>query len=616
MNSKKSSSEPYPKTPVTLQILWRAIAYLKPSKNTVTGIYLAVFLIQGVNIATPQFIRWLIDRGIYGGDLPFLSWAVLGLLGLTLLKGVFTYHQGKWSEEVSQQVAFDLRNDIQNKLNSLSFSFHDQSEAGQILSRSIQDVERIRFLTGRAILRLVEGAFLLIATTVVLFWMNANLAFLILLTLPLLLHRAYAFGREFRPLSIDIQNQLAVLTTRLEQNLRGVQVVKAFAQEDQEIERFLKENELWFEMSAKAARLQSFNVPLFNLIANLGTIFIIWYGGVLAIQGNLTLGELVAFTAYLAQILRPVQLIGRIIPILSIAASAGERIFEILDAFPDVDDKPGAIVLKDVRGEVKFEKVSFRYKFSKNVLKAITFDAQPGRVIALLGMTGSGKSTIINLIARFYDATNGQVLIDGHDIRDIQMRSLRQNIGIVLQDTVLFAASIRENIAFGRPNATDEEVIAAARDAQAHEFIMQTPDGYATRVGERGITLSGGQKQRVAIARALLTDPRILILDDATSSVDTQTEQLIQQALNRLMEGRTTFVIAHRLSTIRCADMILVLEKGQIAARGTHENLLETSPLYRDLYELQLKPQERSETENGKRDPVSRFTSHAPNPTN
>ena len=601
MISKKISSALSSKTPITFQILWRAIAYLKPSKYTVTGIYLAVFLIQGVNIATPQFIRWLIDRGIYGGDLLFLGLAVLGLLGLTLLKGVFTYHQGRWSEEVSQQVAFDLRNDIQNKLNSLSFSFHDQTEAGQILSRSIQDVERIRFLTGRAILRLVEGTILLLATAAILLWMNASLAFLIILTLPFLLHRAYTFGRVFRPLSIDIQNQLAVLTTRLEQNLRGAQVVKAFAQEDREIERYLKENELWFTMSAKAARLQSLNVPLFNLIANLGTVFIIWYGGILTIQGNLSLGELVAFTAYLAQILRPVQLIGRIIPIISIAASAGERIFEILDAFPDVDDKPGAIVLQNVRGEVKFENVSFRYKFSKNVLKDIAFNAQPGQVIALLGMTGSGKSTIINLIARFYDATNGRVLIDGQDIRDIQMRSLRQNIGIVLQDTVLFAATIRENIAFGRPNATEEEVIAAARDAQAHDFIMQTPDGYATRVGERGVTLSGGQKQRVAIARALLTDPRILILDDATSSVDTQTERLIQQALSRLMErvgtsgGRTAFVIAHRLSTIRRADMILVLDKGKIAARGTHETLLETSPLYQELYEAQLRPQEKTE---------------------
>jgi ATP-binding cassette, subfamily B, multidrug efflux pump len=587
-----TTSQENSKSPTSFQIIWRALGYLKASKKNVSGIYLTMFVIQGLIVVNPQFFRWMIDRGIYGGDLPFLSWAVLGLLGITVIKGIFTYYQGKWSEEVSQQVAYDLRNDIQNKLNSLSFSFHDQTEAGQILSRSIQDVERIRFLTGRAILRLVEGTILLLATAIILVWMNSKLALLILLTLPLLLHRAYTFGKVFRPLSIDIQNQLAVLTTRLEQNLRGAQVVKAFAQEDQEIERFLKENERWFIMSAEAARLQSVNVPLLNLIANLGTVFIIWYGGVLTIQGTLTLGELVAFTAYLAQILRPVQLIGRIIPIISIAASAGERIFEILDAFPDVDDKPKALVLENVHGELHFENVSFQYKFSKNVLRNITFDAQPGQVIALLGKTGSGKSTVINLIARFYDVTGGRILIDGKDLRDIQMRSLRQNIGIVLQDTVLFAASIRENIAFGRPNATDEEVIAAARDAQAHDFIVQAPDGYATRVGERGITLSGGQKQRVAIARALLTDPRILILDDATSSVDNQTEQLIQHALNRLMEGRTTFVIAHRLSTIRRADMILVLDKGEIAARGTHEDLLENSPLYQELYQSQLRPQE------------------------
>ncbi|GAB4579500.1 MAG: ABC transporter ATP-binding protein [Anaerolineales bacterium] len=585
--------------PSTFQILWRALGYLKPSYKIVLGIYLSMFLIQGLVILNPQVIRWMIDRGIYGGDQPFLTWAVFGLLGLTLIKGVLTFFQGKWTELVSQQVAYDLRNEIQNKLNSLSFSFHDQTEAGQILSRSIQDVERIRFLTGRAVLRLVEGAFLLLATAAILFWMNASLALMVILTLPLLLHRAITFGKVFRPLSIEIQNQLAILTTRLEQNLRGAQVVKAFAQEDREIERFVEQNELWFSMSAKAARLESLNIPFLNLIANLGTVFIIWYGGTLVIRGALTLGELVAFTTYLAQLIRPIQLIGRIIPILSIAASAGERIFEILDAFPDVDDKPGAIVMQNVRGEVRFENVSFRYKFSKNVLKEITFHAQPGQVIALLGMTGSGKSTIINLLARFYDVTAGRILIDGYDIRDIQLQSLRHHIGIVLQDTVLFATTIRENIAFGRPNATDEEVIAAARDAQAHDFILQTPNGYATRVGERGITLSGGQKQRVAIARALLTDPRILILDDATSSVDTQTERLIQQALSRLMEGRTTFVIAHRLSTIRRADQILVLEKGQIVARGTHTTLLASSPLYRELYELQLRPQEQREIEIG-----------------
>ncbi len=592
MQQNEHSLEQKQLTIPSFWILWRALRYLRNNRGKVTGIYLTMALIQGIAVAVPQLIRWLIDRGIYGGDLNLLNVSVASLLGLTLIKGMLTYFQGRWSEEVSQQVAFDLRNEIQNKLNLLSFSFHDQTEAGQILSRSMQDVERLRFLSGRAVLRIVEGVVLLLVSVGVLFFMNTNLAWLVVLTLPLLAHRALAFGKVLRPLSIKIQDQLGVLTTRIEQNLRGAQVVKAFAQEDRETESFLVENERWFELSALAAREQAVNAPLLAFIANLGTVFIIWYGGVLVMQGNLTLGELVAFTTYLAQLVRPINLMGRIIPILAIATSSGERIFEILDAIPDVDDRSEAQKVQNLRGEVTFENVSFKYAFSRNVLSKINFTASPGEIIALLGMTGSGKSTLINLIARFYDATGGRVLIDGTDVRELQLRSLRKNIGIVLQDTVLFAASIRENIAFGNPDATEDEIVQAAKDAQAHDFILETVGGYATRVGERGTTLSGGQKQRIAIARALLTNPRILILDDATSSVDSQTERRIQLALDRLMEGRTTFVIAHRLSTIRRADRILVLDKGRIAAQGTHAELLEVSRLYRELYDLQLRPQE------------------------
>jgi ATP-binding cassette subfamily B protein len=582
-------------SPTSLRILLRALGYLRPSRGKVVGIYASMLFIQGIAVLVPLLISRLIDRGIFSGDLDFLNLSVAALLGLTLVKGVMTFYQGKWSEEVSQQVAFDLRNQIQNKLNALSFSFHDRTEAGQILSRSIQDVERIRFLTGRAILRMVEGAFLLVITVAVLFAINASLALLVTLTLPLLFHRAYAFGRILRPLSIRIQDQLGVLTAQLEQNLRGAQVVKAFAQEERETERFIEQNEAWFDLSALAARVQSINAPLLSLIANIGTVFIIWYGGRLVTLGDLSLGELVAFTTYLAQLVRPIHLVGRIIPILSIATSSGERIFEILDAFPDVDDAPDARELADLRGEVRFEDVSFKYRFSRNILENIDIHARPGEIVALLGMTGSGKSTVTNLIARFYDVTSGRIRIDGHDIRSLRLHSLRHQIGIVLQETVLFAASVRQNIAFGSPDATEEQIVRAAQDAQAHDFILALEDGYDTRVGERGATLSGGQKQRIAIARALLTDPRILILDDATSSVDSETERLIQQALDRLMEGRTTFVIAHRLSTIRRADQILVLEGGRIAARGTHAELLGTSRLYRELYEIQLRPQEKEE---------------------
>jgi ATP-binding cassette subfamily B protein len=441
-------------------------------------------------------------------------------------------------------------------------------------------------------LRIVDGVVLLIGTTIVLFWMNPQLALLAVGAMPFLAHRALYFGSRFRPLSTQIQDQLGVLTTRLEQNLRGTRVVKSFAQEEAEIERFDRDNQHWFDLSAYAARLQAWNMPMMDLIANIGAVFIIWYGGMLVIRGQLTLGELVAFSTYLAQLAMPIRRVGMIIPAIAMAGSAAERIFKILDATPDVKDRPGAKPLPPVAGHVRFEHVSFAYADGHTVLKDITFEALPGQVIALLGATGSGKSTIMNLLPRFYEPTQGRITLDGYDTKEITLNSLRSQIGIVLQETTLFAATIKENIAFGKPDAAGAEVIAAAKAAQAHNFIMQLPKGYDTYVGERGVTLSGGQKQRVAIARALLTDPRLLILDDATSSVDTETEALIQKALVQLMQGRTSFVIAHRLSTVRRADLILVLEKGQIAARGTHETLLQTSAIYCEVYQRQLRPEE------------------------
>jgi ATP-binding cassette subfamily B protein len=591
-DSNKSPST----SPGSAKLLWRCFLYLKPYARLTAGVYLAMLVINGINLVMPQLIRWIIDEGIYGGRAVFLIYGVLGLLGLALLKAILIYIQGGWTEVASQNVAYDLRNEIMQQLTALSFSFHDRMETGQILSRAIQDVERIRFLTGRAVLRIVEGLMLMIGTAVVLIWMNPILGGLVMLILPLLVHRAYVFGSHFRPLSLDIQQQLGVLTTRIEQNLRGAQVVKGFAQEAAEIERFQEDNERWFDLSRQAIRLQAVNVPLLSLIANFGTVVIILYGGVLVTRGEFTLGELVAFITYLAMLVRPLNLVGRIIPIFAIAASAAERIFEILDMKPEVYDSLDALDLPRIQGQVRFSEVCFGYDHDRAVLEDISFEVQPGQVVALLGTTGSGKSTIANLVARFYDPAAGVVLIDGHDSRSIRLQSLRAQTGFVLQDTILFAASIRENIAFGKPDADEGEIIAAAEDAQAHSFIAKLPDGYDTQVGERGTTLSGGQKQRIAIARALLTDPRILILDDATSSVDSHTEILIQKAITRLMHGRTTFVIAHRLSTVRKADLILVLEKGRIVTRGTHQSLLEESEKYAEIYHLQLRPQEEDTT--------------------
>ncbi len=571
------------------RVLWRGLGYLRPYWRITLGAYATLVFINALALLIPQFIRWIVDQGIGGHDATLVGASVLGLLALTLVKSVLTFFQGKWTETASQSVAYDLRSTIHRKLAGLSFSYHDRTETGQLLSRAVQDVERLRFLTGRAFLRLIDGVVLAVGTAAMLAWMNPRLALLALSTMPILAWRAFELGRRLRPVSLAMQQQLALVTTRLEQNLRGARVVKAFAQEDAEVVRFDAENDVWFDLSARAARLQAFNTPMIDLVANLGTVFIIWYGGHLVIDHQLTLGQLVAFSAYLAQLVQPVRRLGQIIPNLALAAAAGERVFEILDEKSEVRDVSDACVLPPLHGEVRFEKVSFAYFHRVRVLDSVSFEAQPGQIIALLGTTGSGKSTIINLIPRFYDATSGRILVDGHDIRHVTLNSLRDQIGIVLQETTLFATTIRENISFGRPGATEAEIVAAAEAAQAAAFISRMPDGYDTVVGERGVTLSGGQKQRVAIARALLKDPRILILDDATSSVDTETEQLIQVALERLMQGRTSFVIAQRLSTLRKADQILVLEKGRIAARGTHAELLRASGLYAEIYNRQLK---------------------------
>ncbi|MCC6191410.1 MAG: ABC transporter ATP-binding protein [Anaerolineales bacterium] len=576
-----------------LRVLRRCYGYLMPYRQVVGGAYLAMLFIMGLNVAIPQIIRRIVDDGLARGDAAFVERAVLGLLGLGLARALLTFFQQRWLEVASQNVAYDLRNALQTKLTDLSFSYHDRTEAGQLLSRAIQDVERIRFLTGRATWRLVDGMVLLAGTAVLMVVMSPSLALLALLVVPFLLHRGLAYARRARPLSAVIQDALGRVTTRLEQNLRGTRVVKAFAQAPAEIQRFDEANAIWFELSAQSSRLDAVNGPLMDLIVSAGSVLILGYGGFQVIHHHLTLGALVAFTTYLSQLAGPVRTMGRVIPAIAMASAAGERIFAVLDQMPEVRDAPGARELLPARGHVRFEDVSLAYDGRRPAVNGITFEGRPGQIVALLGATGAGKSTITYLISRFYDPTSGRVTIDGHDLRQVTRASLRGQIGVVLQETVLFAASIRENIAFGRPSAAEAEITAAAQAAQAHDFIMALPEGYDTRVGEKGVTLSGGQKQRLAIARALLIDPRVLILDDATASVDSQTERLIQSALDELMRGRTTFIIAHRLSTLRRADQILVLEHGRIVARGAHASLLAASPLYAAMVARQQRMEPR-----------------------
>ncbi|MCX7681580.1 MAG: ABC transporter ATP-binding protein/permease [Anaerolineae bacterium] len=581
------------------QVLQRCLSYLRPYWPFVVASYLLLLVNNGITLEIPLVIRSIVDRGIKGGEYETILRGTLMLIGLALARGLFTYLSGRWTEAASQNVAYDLRNAIHDKLQSLSFSYHDRAETGQLLTRAISDVDRVRFLTGRAIVRLVEVTVLVVGIGASMMLMHLQLALLTLTVVPLLIYNALRFGTRFRPLSRTIQQQMSTLTTHLEQNLRGARIVKAFAQEQAEIARFDEENAALLALNLSAARMQALNLPLMRLIASLGTVIILLYGGQLVIQGRLTIGQLVAFTTYVGQLLVPIRRLGMIVPAIAHATASGERVFEILDAEAEVRELPGARPLGPVRGHVRFEHVHFAYFGRHKVLSDIDFEVQPGEVVALLGATGSGKSSIINLIPRFYDPTAGRILIDGQDIRYVTLSSLREQIGIVLQDTILFATSVRENIAFGCPHASEEEIVAAAKAASAHDFIMELPQQYDTLVGERGVTLSGGQKQRLAIARALLKNPRILILDDATSSVDTETEALIQAALSRLMEGRTTFIIAQRLSTIRRADHILVLDRGRIVAHGrrtaehtAHDELLRISGLYAEIYYRQLRPQE------------------------
>ena len=569
--------------------LWRSFLFLKKYRRIAVSVYLLALAVNVLSILIPQTIRWIIDAGIIRQDMSVLLWSLAGLIGLTIVKGTLDFVLGRWTEVASQGVAYDVRNAIYDKLSSLSFAYHDQAQTGQLLARSISDVERIRFLTGRAILRLFQSSTLMLFTFVALLLMNPSLAVLSMLLMPLLAYVAWRFGRRFRPLSLELQHQLAEMTTVLEQNLRGAKIVKAFAQEDAEIARFERQNQKWFELARQQVIVQTRHIPLLDFIASLSSVIIIWLGGRLVIENQLTIGELVAFTTYLGQLISPVRRLGMIIPALAMASASGERIFTILDAQSEVNDAPDAIELPPIEGKVRFENVSFSYFNQRSVLDQLSFEAGAGEVVALLGETGSGKSTVINLIPRFYDVSGGRIRVDGYDIRDVTLNSLRDQIGIVLQETVLFAASIRENIAFGLETVTEAQVIEAAKAAQAHDFIMAMPRGYDTDVGERGVTLSGGQKQRIAIARALLKDPRILLLDDATSSVDTETERLIQIALERLMRGRTSFIIAQRLSTVRMADKVLVLQDGRVGAAGTHDELLRKSGLYAEIYYRNLR---------------------------
>jgi len=515
--------------------------------------------------------------------------AGIAVVIFAILNGVFAFLQAYWAEKNSQSIAFDMRNDLFAQIQRLSFSYHDRNQTGQLMIRATDDVEKVRLFLGQGLIQLASAVVMLIGTLIIIFATNARLALVTLWILPVALILFAVFSNVTRPMFTKVQQKLSALNTTLQENLAGIKVVKSFTREKSEEGKFDDQADRLMKQNIAIARVFASLFPLIFLIANLGQATTLYFGGRQIIAGTLTLGQWEEFSLYLIYLFLPIAQLGFIINQFSQASASATRIFEILDAKNDVTDRPGALPLPTVEGHIKFENVTFRYfGGGEPVLNCVSFETKPGQTVALLGATGSGKTTIINLLPRFYDPTEGRITIDGHDLRDITFESLRAQIGIVLQETTLFTGTIRDNIAYGKPDASQEDIEAAAKAAAAHAFVMEFPEGYDTHVGERGTTLSGGQKQRIAIARALLLDPHILILDDSTSSVDLTTEAQIQDALDTLMKGRTSFVIAQRISTVMNADLILVLEKGEVVASGKHKELMEESEIYAEIYNSQL----------------------------
>ena len=573
----------------------RALWYLRSYKDEAFGAFGALILSSAASLATPQLIAYAIDSGIAPRNLNVILLAVGGLVAAALVRGLFQFLQGYLAERASQGVAYDLRNDLFAKIERLGFSYYDRVETGQLVTRLTSDVEQIRTFVGSSAVQLAAAAVMLVGTTALLFSLDWRLALVALSIVPVIFVLLLRFVRRIGPLFRGVQQTLGRLNSALQEDLAGIRVIRTFAREDYESSRFRSVNDELLEKNLETVRTFSNNFPFVFLLANLGTLAIILFGGRQVIGGSLSIGELVAFNTYLGFLLFPILTIGFLAAGISRAGASSQRVFEVLDAPLEVQNAPDAVPLPSIHCRVEFDDVSFRYPGDeREVLHAISFCAEPGQTVAILGTTGSGKSTLVNLLPRFYDVTGGSVRLDGHDVRDVTLASLRSQIGIVLQSPLLFSGSVRDNIAYGRPEATQEEVEAAARAARADKFIRALPDGYDTVIGERGVGLSGGQRQRIAIARALLIDPRLLILDDSTSAVDAETEAVIQESLDQLMrEGhRTVFVIAQRVSTVRDADLILVLDEGTIAARGTHEELLRDSELYNEILGSQLVTEE------------------------
>lgn len=570
----------------------RILSYIKPYMHRLLFAMVCTIMAAAGNLYIPWIIKDMIDEVLADKNGTMLNWIAASIIAIFIVRGLFWYGQNYLMSYVGQSVIIDIRAAVFKKLQRLSVSFYDKNKTGTIMSYVTNDVNALQSAMVENTIEMITEGFILIGSVVAMIYLDWRLTLFTVCTFPVVLWFMEFFGKKIRKTGGRIQECTADITSVLQESVASARVIKSFVREDYEVDRFDVENKANFRANMKNAQLMATLTPVVELVAAIGVTMIIWYGGNNVINGTSTAGSLVAFLTYAVNISNPIKRLTRVIGNIQKALAAAQRVFMIIDMPEEIAESRDAKQLPEVSGKVEFQNVSFAYNDKGNVITDLSFSVKPGEVIAIVGPSGAGKSTIANLLPRFYDVNKGDIKIDGHSVREVTLDSLREQVGIVPQETMLFNGSVYNNILYGRLDATKEEIEAAAKAANAHDFIMQLTDGYETKLGDRGVNLSGGQRQRIAIARAILKNPRILILDEATSALDTESERVVQEALDRLMVGRTSFVIAHRLSTVKNADKILVLEKGNLVESGTHDELLALDGLYAHLYKIQYRNKE------------------------